>query len=273
MDVFGIIGWPVEHSLSPYMHNAAFKALGLKAVYGLFPVKPEELEKAVSGLKALHIHGVSVTIPHKEKILSLLDEIDPVAFEIGAVNTVVLKEERLLGFNTDWIGVKRALEEVTPLAGKRAVVIGAGGASRAVVYALCQGGAKVVIYNRTFEKAQNLARIFGVEANPWEELPSAEGDLLLQTTSVGLNEDRSPVPKEILPRFKVAMDIVYTPLKTTFLKEAKEAGCQTINGLKMLVYQGAEQFRLFTGKAPPVKLMEEAALSALKGDTHGKERN
>ena len=266
MDVFGIIGWPVSHSLSPAMHNAAFRALEFPAVYGLFPVAPEDLEEAIKGLKALNIKGVSVTIPHKEAVIPLLDALNEVAWEIGAVNTILNREKKLLGFNTDWIGVREALGEVIHLPGQKAVVVGAGGAARAVVYALKHEGAEVVIYNRTFEKAKRLAEKFGVQAKPWEELAKAQGDVLVQTTSVGLKEDVSPVPKEILSGFKVVMDLVYFPLETRLLREAREAGCVVVNGLKMLVYQGAEQFRLFTGQDPPVGLMEEAARAALRGD-------
>ncbi len=266
MDVYGIIGWPVSHSLSPVMHNAAFRALEIPAVYGLFPVAPEDLKAALEGLKALNIRGVSVTIPHKENVIPHLDALNEVAWQIGAVNTILHREKKLLGFNTDWIGVKEALGEVIVLRGKRAVVVGAGGAARAVVYALKHEGAEVVIYNRTWEKARDLAERFSVEARPWEELPRAKGEVLVQTTSVGLKEDVSPVPKEVLSGFQVVMDIVYTPLETRLLREAREMGCTVVHGLKMLVYQGAEQFRLFTGQEPPVGLMEEAALAALKGE-------
>ncbi len=269
MDVFGIIGWPIGHSLSPVMHNAAFQNKRIKAVYGAFPTAPEDIRAAINGMRALHIKGVSVTIPHKEKVIPYLDALDPVAREIGAVNTILHKEDLLWGTNTDWIGVKEALREVVCVKGKRVVVIGAGGAARAVVYALKTEGAEVIIYNRTFERAQSLAEAFSVKAKSWTELAQAEGEVLIQTTSVGLKEDRSPVPSEILPRFEVAMDIIYNPLETRFLREAKRAGCKIITGLKMLVYQGAEQFRLFTGFEPPVKIMEQAALSALKGEDNG----
>ncbi len=274
MDVYGIIGWPVAHSLSPAMHNTAFKALGHQAVYGLFPVEPKALEKAVAGLRALGIKGASVTVPHKEAVLPLLDQVDPVALEIGAVNTIVYQEGRLKGFNTDWQGALRAVEEVIAPAGKEVVILGAGGAARAVVYALKQAGARVVIYNRTLAKAQTLARDFGVEAQSVDDLPQAHGDILINTTSVGLKEDRSPAPREILPRFQVVMDIVYVPLNTRLLQEAKAAGCQVINGLKMLVYQAVEQFYLWRGERPEARLMETAALEALnKGGTHGSTRN
>ncbi len=263
MDIYGIIGWPVSHSLSPAMHNTAFSALGIKAVYGLLPVEPERLEAAIEGLRALGIRGVSVTVPHKERVMKYLDEVDEIAQEIGAVNTIINKEGLLRGTNTDWLGAQRALEEVTDLCGKEVVVVGAGGSARAIVYALAKSKAKVTIYNRTLSKAEALAEEFGAQARPIGELDQAKGDILVQTTSVGLGEDRSLVPKEILSRFEVVMDIVYVPLETKLLRQAKEAGCKVINGLKMLVYQGAEQFRLWTGQEPPVNFMEEAALKAL----------
>ncbi|AEH45776.1 shikimate 5-dehydrogenase [Thermodesulfatator indicus DSM 15286] len=273
MDTYGIIGWPVAHSLSPAMHNAAFKSLGIRAVYGLLPLAPENLAEGIKGIRALNIKGVSVTVPHKETVMPLLDEIDPVASEIGAVNTIVNKDGRLLGFNTDWIGVKKALEEKIAISGQKAVVVGAGGAAKAVVYALIKEGASVAIYNRTFEKAKRLAQTLGGVALPWEELASASGDILIQTTSVGLKEDKSPVPKEVLSRFKLVMDIVYQPLKTRLLREAEEAGCETIDGLSMLVYQGIEQFYLWFGARPQASLMREAAEKELLGEKNDQARN
>ncbi len=270
MRVFGVIGYPVSHSLSPAMHNAAFRALDIPAVYGAFEVSPEDLSLAIAGMRALGIGGLSVTVPHKEAVMAHLDEIDPVASKIGAVNTVVNREGLLFGTNTDWLGVKRSLEEAgVGVSGRRAVVVGAGGAARAVVYALSEMGAEVEIYNRTVEKAEVLAQALGGRAFPLSEITRASGELIIQTTSVGLKEWRSPVPEEVLRNFRVAMDIVYVPLKTRFLAEAEAAGCRTIDGLKMLVYQGAEQFRLFTGQEAPVDLMYQAALARLSDGKKG----
>lgn len=256
--VWGIIGDPVSHSLSPLMHNTAFRELGIKGVYGAFLVKRENLAQAIEGIKALNIQGVSVTIPHKEAIIPLLDEVDRVALEIGAVNTVINEEGRLKGYNTDWIGVLKAFEEKgIDLKEKKIVIIGAGGASRAIIYALLKAQAKeILVYNRTFEKALELANNFGVKPKAWDELRVAEGDIIIQATSVGLKVWDSPVSEEVLKRFKVAMDIVYLPLKTKFLKLAEKYAI-IIDGLRMLLYQGVEQFRLFTGINPPVKLMEQ----------------
>ncbi|MEZ0344388.1 MAG: shikimate dehydrogenase [Caldimicrobium sp.] len=256
--VFGIIGDPVSHSLSPAMHNAALRELSLKAVYGAFQVKREFLKEAIEGLRALNISGVSVTIPHKEAVISFLDFVDEVSQKIGAVNTILNKEGKLFGYNTDWIGVLKSFEERgINIYGKRVSVLGAGGASRAVIFALKKGGAKeICIYNRTFDRAKKLAEEFGCMALPWEEVSKAEGDIIIQTTSVGLKSFESPVPQEVFKNFKVAMDIVYLPLKTKFLQDA-ERYCETIDGLRMLLHQGVEQFKLFTGLNPPVKVMEK----------------
>jgi len=257
--VYGIIGYPVSHSLSPVMHNLAFRELGLKAVYGAFPVKPEDLSQAIRGVKALGISGLSVTIPHKVEVMKYLEEVDEVARQIGAVNTIINREGSLFGTNTDWIGVLKAFEEVgTSPSGKRVVVLGAGGASLAIVYAMRKAGAKeIVIYNRTFDKAKEVAERFSVIAYPWETLSSAYGDILINATSIGLKSYDSPVPKEVVSRFSVVMDSVYLPLETRLLVMAKKMNKITIDGLKMLIYQGVEQFKLWTGLMPPVEKMRE----------------
>ncbi|PMP67077.1 MAG: shikimate dehydrogenase [Thermodesulfobacterium geofontis] len=264
-EVYGVIGDPVSHSLSPIMHNLAFKEKNVKAVYGAFKVRPSDLAKAVEGIRALNIKGVSVTIPHKEKIIEYLDEIDEIAQEIGAVNTILNKEGILKGFNTDWIGVLKAFEENgVKLKDKKVVVIGAGGASKAVIYALIKGGAKkIYVYNRTFEKAKLLEKKFKITAKPWEELKKADGDIIIQATSVGLKSWETPVGEEIISRFKVAMDIVYLPLKTKFLSLAERYG-KIIDGLQMLLYQGVEQFKIWTGMEPPLELMKKAIYEEAK---------
>jgi shikimate dehydrogenase len=258
--VYGIIGYPISHSLSPIMHNLAFKELGVKAVYGAFPVKPEDLSQAIRGVKALGISGLSVTIPHKVEVMKYLDEIDEKAKEIGAVNTIINREGSLLGTNTDWIGALKAFEEVgVSLSGKRVVVLGAGGASLAIIYAMIYAGAKeIVVYNRTFEKAKEVAERFSILAYPWEALSESYGDILINATSVGLKSFDSPVAKEVVSRFSVVMDSVYIPLETKLLAIAKEENKITIDGLKMLLYQGVEQFKLWTGLVPPVEEMREA---------------
>jgi len=265
--VYGIIGHPVSHSLSPIMHNLAFKELGIKAVYGAFDVLPEKLKEAIAGIKALNIKGLSVTIPHKEEVMRYLDFIDEKAIEISAVNTILNEDGVLKGFNTDWIGVVKAFETAgVSLKEKKVVIIGAGGASKAVVYAVAKKAKEVIIYNRTFEKAKKLAEKFNAKAQPWESLKFAEGDIIIQTTSVGMKSWKSPVEEEVIKRFKVAMDIVYTPLETKFLSMAKANGLKVIDGLKMLLYQGVEQFKLWTGSEPPVELMKKAIYKAVKED-------
>ncbi|MCC6048424.1 MAG: shikimate dehydrogenase [Thermodesulfobacterium sp.] len=258
--VYGIIGYPVSHSLSPVMHNLAFRELGVKAVYGAFPVKPEDLSHAVRGIKALGISGLSVTIPHKIEVMKHLDEVDEKAKEIGAVNTILNREGSLFGTNTDWIGVLKAFEEVgVSLCGKRVVILGAGGASLAIIYAMVNAGAKeIIIYNRTFDKAKEVAERFSVLAYPWEDVYDAYGDILINATSVGLKSFDSPVAKEVVSRFSVVMDSVYMPLETKLLAMAKEENKIAIDGLKMLLYQGVEQFKLWTGLMPPVDKMREA---------------
>ncbi len=265
-EVYGIIGDPVSHSLSPVMHNLAFRERNIKAVYGAFRVDSSELAKAVEGIRALNIKGLSVTIPHKEKIMEYLDEIDETAREIGAVNTILNQDGILKGYNTDWIGVLKAFEKNgVNLKDKRVVVVGAGGASKAVIYALIKGGAKeIFVYNRTFERAKELQKKFGIIAKPWEELKNAVGEVIVQTTSVGLKSWDTPVEEEIISRFKVAMDIVYLPLKTRFLSIAEKCGLKIIDGLQMLLYQGVEQFKLWTGIEPPVELMEKAIYEEVK---------
>jgi len=258
--VYGIIGYPVSHSLSPVMHNLAFRELRVKAVYGAFPVKPEDLSQAMRGVKALGISGLSVTIPHKVEVIKYLDEIDGKAKEIGAVNTIINREGSLFGTNTDWIGVLKAFKEVgVSLSGKRVVILGAGGASLAIIYAMIQAGAKeIVVYNRTFEKAKEVGERFSILAYPWEALYDAYGDILINATSVGLKSFDSPVAKEVVSRFSIVMDSVYIPLETKLLAIAKEENKITIDGLKMLLYQGVEQFKLWTGLMPPVEKMREA---------------
>jgi len=262
--LYAVIGCPIRHSLSPIIQNVAFRHHGLNAVYVAFEV--EDLASAIKGVRSLGIKGLSVTVPHKVKIMSFLDGIDETAKEIGAVNTVVNQDGKLLGFNTDWLGVLLALKEEGEISGKKFVVLGAGGAARAVVYALVKEGAGVVILNRTYEKGVALAKEFNVDALPLNQLSKIEAYGLINTTSVGMwpKIDETLVPSYILKHFSLVMDIVYHPFKTRLLQEAEEMGCKTVVGLKMLVYQGAEQFKLWTEKAAPVNEMFDAAKKALK---------
>jgi shikimate dehydrogenase len=261
--IFGIIGNPVRHSLSPEMHNAAFRERGLNCVY--VPLPTSDIADGAAGLKALGFSGVSVTIPYKQEIIPFVDELDPVAARIGAVNTLVIKdipssaEKKMYGYNTDWIGANRALEEQVVLQESRVLVIGAGGSARAIGFGLKEAGAGIVLANRTVEKGQNLADQLGCSFYGLDEIDQVRADVLVNTTSVGMVPDtgKTPGAKELLSGFRVVMDIVYAPLRTRLLQEAEEAGCATVNGLAMLLYQGAAQFELWTGEEAPVDVMRE----------------
>jgi shikimate dehydrogenase len=262
-ELYGIIGNPVRHSLSPAMHNAAFAALGMNRVY--VPLEVKDVEQGMIGLRALGFQGISVTVPHKETVLPFLDEIDPVAAKIRAVNTLVFGKEEdgriiLCGMNTDWLGANRALEEKINLRQSRILVIGAGGSAKAVGFGLIEAGAEVIISNRTAESGKALADLLGCAFVPLEEVTSVSADVLINTTSVGMdpNIEGIVVPPSLLSGFSVVMDIVYAPLETRLLREAKAAGCQTIDGLAMLLYQGVAQFEIWTGKEAPRTVMRSA---------------
>jgi shikimate dehydrogenase len=275
----GLIGRPVEHSLSPAMHNSAFAALNLNWCYVPLPVLPERLGEAVDGLRALGFVGANVTVPHKQAVMSYLDEATPEAKAIGAVNTIVVSEERAIGYNTDWQGFLTALAEggFDPQ-GKRAVVMGAGGAARAVVYALAHAGAQVTVLNRTPSRAQALVQDFSpLFPSSLLSLPlapqtleeqTAEAHLLVNTTPVGMwpEVDQSPWPEDLtFPDQLTVFDLVYNPGETKLLRQARAAGAKGIGGLGMLVHQGAAAFELWTGEKAPVETMYETASNSLIG--------
>jgi len=275
--VCGVMGDPVEHSVSPAMHNAAFRALGLNYVYLPFRVSKAGLAGAVEGIRALHIAGMNVTIPHKVSIIPLMDEVDPLAARIGAVNVVRNEGGRLAGGNTDAEGFLRLLKEQGVEARSlRVVVLGAGGASRAVCFALASLGADITILNRTVQRAENCAadmakytgRTFAaLEMNPDNLAGSlAKADLLVNATSMGMapHADESPVNRELLERRHIVVDIVYNPVKTRLLKEAEKAGAGIMGGLDMLAWQGALSFEIWTGCRAPVDVMRRAAAAAVK---------
>ncbi|HEB49079.1 MAG TPA: shikimate dehydrogenase [Desulfobulbus sp.] len=268
--LYGIIGHPVGHSMSPAMHNAAFAATGINGVYVAMDV--EDAGRAVRALRELGYIGVSVTVPHKEAVMAHVDEIDPVARRIGAVNTLFFyrgpgeKDVVVRGFNTDWQGSNLALAEKIRLAGSRVLVLGAGGAARAVGFGLVEAGAEVMISNRTEAKGRALARSLGCRFVAPERLAEVRGDVLVNTTPVGMTPhvDALPIDPALLPRFSLVMDIVYAPLETRLLREAAAAGCRVIDGLAMLQYQGAVQFKIWTGRQPPVEVMRRALLEQLQ---------
>ncbi|MEJ2690626.1 MAG: shikimate dehydrogenase [Deltaproteobacteria bacterium] len=252
----GIMGLPVSHSLSPAMHNAAFEALGLNCVYVPFAV--EDVPRAMDGFRALKVRGVSVTIPYKQAVIPYLDRLDSVAERIGAVNTLVIDEQgRIKGFNTDWLGANRALAEHLELIDKKVVLLGAGGSARAIGFGLLEAGARPILCSRTPERGKALAADLSCQWVPLQDAADLAGDVLINATSVGMAPENSamPVPKEAVRNFSVVMDIVYSPLRTTLLRVAEEAGCLTVNGLAMLLRQGAAQFEMWTGKAAPIEVM------------------
>lgn len=259
--LFGIIGNPVHHTLSPLLHNASFAALGMNCVY--VPLPTIGLADGVAGLKALGFKGVSVTIPFKEEVLRYVDVLDPVAGRIGAVNTLQFgsaenpADRRVFGSNTDWVGANRALEEKLPLKGSRVLLVGAGGAARAIGFGLLEAGAEVLLANRTRERGIALARQLGCAFVEQDDLPGLKADALVNATAVGMVPavEQTPVEAGHLPNFSVVMDIVYAPVETRLLREAGEAGCEVIDGLAMLLYQGAAQFELWTGRPAPLEVM------------------
>ncbi len=275
--VCGVIGDPIEHTMSPVMHNAAFKKLGIDYWYVPFRVKKEELGRAVAGMRALNIRGLNVTIPHKVAIIPFLDKLDPLAEKIGAVNTVVNDDGILTGYNTDATGFLQALlEQGVGPEGKTIVILGAGGASKGISFTLAGRGAHLVILNRKLGRAEDLAqRISQFSKNEVKALPLSEGnlamvlakaDILINTTSVGMipDIDKTPVPARLLKPGLVVFDIVYNPVKTRLLKEAEAAGAKTlICGIEMLVWQGALAFEKWTGQKAPLELMREEAIKAL----------
>ncbi|MBI1801163.1 MAG: shikimate dehydrogenase [Chloroflexi bacterium] len=263
----GLIGYPAAHSLSPPMHRAALQALGLDGDYTALAVQPECLSATVRELPARDYRGINVTIPHKQAVIPLLDGLSASARAIGAVNTIVVEHGRLIGHNTDAVGFGCALARVGyEPRGQAALVLGAGGAARAVVYALTQAGAHVTVWNRTRERAEQLARDFGATAAT-RLLPLArcgQFSLIVNTTPVGMAPDEGGLPLPMQGRgfgAQVVYDLVYRPRETALLREARAVGAMPIGGLEMLVYQGAEAFRLWTGRDAPVEVMRDAAIS------------
>jgi shikimate dehydrogenase len=261
--LYGIIGNPVAQSMSPLMHNTAFRLLDINAIY--LPFEVEDLPGALTGMKALNVKGASVTHPFKRQILGLIDDIDDTAAKIGAVNTLSFGKDGIQGTNTDWVGAVRCLETLLPIEGHTFVVIGAGGAARAVVFGITGKGGNVIVVNRSEEKGRALAEAFDCAFAPLSEIESVGGDCLVNTTPVGMDPktDVMPVPKGVLGAYKAVADVIYNPLETMLLKEAKATGCQVASGFHMFVYQGVEQFSIWTARMAPVKEMEAAVYERL----------
>jgi len=262
---YAVIGDPIEHSLSPRMHNAGYEALEINAEYQRFRVEPSHLAEAVKGLCALGFSGWNVTLPHKEKIIPLLDTLTYEARRAGAVNTVKIDQGQLIGHNTDGNGFIRSVQgHLKDFKGKKAVLLGAGGASKGIALALATQGMKVHILNRTPEKATALVELiqqWGGTATSGEFAPGEwmEGvDLLVQTTSVGLHGESFPFSMQGISDRALVVDIIVNPSNTAFLKDANKQGCRTQDGLDMLLYQGAYAWEFWLGGQAPVEVMRQA---------------
>lgn len=260
-----IIGDPVEHSLSPAMHNRAYEALGIddEFVFIGARVKAGDVKEVVNAVRAMGIRGLTCTIPHKIEVMKYLDKefIDPVALKIGAVNTIVNDDGTLKGYNTDWQGTLMPLKKLTELKGKSVAILGAGGIARAMAYTVSSEGSFFTVFNRTIEKAEELSREFGGLARSYKDIASVRDmDIILNATSVGMSphENETPLPKEYIAKKHIVFDAIYAPYETRFLREASEQGARVIHGIEMLLYQGAAQFELYTGKKAPESAMREA---------------
>ena len=270
-NIVGLIGHPVGHSFSPPMHNAAFEALGMDYAYVAFDVNPLDLRSAIEGANSLNIKGFNVTIPHKIEVMKYLDEIDEVAGLIGAVNTIDFKNMK--GYNTDGIGAVKAIEEVDSIKNRNVVVAGAGGASRAISFYIAKYGAEsITILNRNVEKAQRLADdinlIDDVKADSIKNIKDyvSGADILIDTTPVGMHPnvcDDAIVSADAMHDDLVVFDAVYNPNETSLIKEAIKANAKPVYGIKMLLYQGAESFKIWTGQDAPVDVMERALRKTL----------
>jgi shikimate dehydrogenase len=257
-----LLGNPVRQSLSPLMHNAALKKMGIEENYSAFCV--DDLGSALQGIRGMNIRGASVTIPFKVAVMEYLDDIDADALKIGAVNTIINENGRLTGYNTDWLGLILTLREAMTIKGKTFVIIGAGGTARAAAYGIMKEGGFPVIANRTPEKGKILSGRLNCPLYSLAEIGRIKADCLINTTPVGMYpRDRSPVRASALAGFRYVMDVIYNPLKTRLLKDAEKQGCHIFSGLDMFVNQGARQLRLWTGKEPPRALMKKVILERL----------
>lgn len=264
-----IIGDPIEHSLSPVMHNAAYKALGIEDqfVFTAAKIKVEDVKKTIKAVRILGVHGLTCTIPHKIEAIKYIDKIDPIAKKIGAVNTIVNKKGKLIGYNTDWLGAIIPLEKITSLKNKKVALIGAGGAARAIAFGIKNRGAKLKIFNRDVKKAKKLAKDFKADYGSLNEIEDvSDYDIIINSTSVGMKplEKQSLVPKKYLHKGQIVFDIVYKPKKTKLLKDAERVGAKIIFGIDMLLYQGIAQFEIYTGLEAPEKIMRKSLEDNLK---------
>lgn len=274
--VCGVIGDPIEHTLSPIMHNAAFEALRIDYVFLAFKVEVAKVGNAIDGMRAFGIHGLNVTMPHKNSVINYIDELDPTAKTIGSANTILNKDGKLFGFNTDGVGALNALEQNgVAVKGKKIMLLGAGGAAKAIAYTISQEADELVILNRTAKPVTELAKLlkqkFNKKINADALTPKtvkdnlASADVIINATSVGMepNAGQTPVAPELLKPDLAVMDIVYNPLETKLAKDAKAAGAKVVSGVEMLIYQGAASFEIWTACNAPVEVMRKAALNHL----------
>ena len=266
---FGLIGHPVGHSLSAVMHNKVFRELSLPHTYEAFDILPENLKEFI---ETTDLDGVNVTIPHKVEVMKLVDELDQSAKDIKAVNTIQLNETKI-GYNTDGFGFSQSLEEEgIILEEKNVLVVGAGGASRAILVSLANKKANVILTNRTKQKAEDLIKELNIDCKIIDYNPESlkqtleETDIIVNTTSIGMhpNTEHSPIPKELLRPNHIIFDVVYNPLKTKLILDAEGIGCKTISGVNMLVHQGAQSLRIWLNIEPPIQTMKDAVLGSLK---------
>jgi len=269
-----LLGQPLGHSVSPAMHNRVFEKLDMDYCYMPVEISAEDLKTVFRGLTKMNVAGFNVTIPHKVRIMEFLDELDPLAQTIGAVNTICLKDGRTKGYNTDGEGFVRSLEEKTNISvqGKRFFILGSGGAVRAIAMTLAfKGAEKIYLCNRTYSKAESLRHEINekilncaeaIEQTPETMVPFLRNcDILVNGTQLGMhpNENRSPLDKSLISQHLIVSDIVYNPLMTKLLKDAQQLGCTIVDGLGMLIYQGAAAFQLWTGAEPLINEMSEIA--------------
>lgn len=273
--IYGIFGFPVEHTLSPAMHNAAFKKLGINAAYLAFPIPPNRLKEAVKAIRVLNIQGINVTIPHKESIIPFLDNLSKEASLIGAINTVIVKKDKLIGYNTDGQGFIKSLEEINfNPRNKSFLIIGSGGASRSICVSLSRFKVKeIFICDIIEEKARNLKAHINrvcpkcyIEAVPTNSLRVVRDrlDILVNATPLGLKRTGPlPVDRGLLRKDILVYDLIYNPSMTKLLSLAKRKGLKYSNGLGMLLFQGALSFKLWLNRQPPVETMRQALLDGL----------
>jgi 3-dehydroquinate dehydratase/shikimate dehydrogenase len=269
--VYGVAADPVAHSMSPAIHNAAFEACGVNAVY--LPLKVARPRPFLDAYERLGLRGLSVTIPHKQTMLELMDEVEDTAGRLGAINTVCICGGVRYGYNTDLDAAVDAIEDLVleaglgPLEGCRVMIVGAGGAARAIAYGLTEQVQELIIANRTTSRAEELAEELGVEWCGLDDMTDYRPDVVVNATSVGMHPDveQSPVPTEMLRPGMAVFDSVYNPPRTRLLKDARQAGAEVAGGLNWFVGQAAAQFKLWTGHKPPWSIMEETVRNRLEG--------